>query len=362
MNRFDFYRSGSRGSKSTKRIERVFGASVLAVVLLLGEASSRAGMVLTTQAEKAGFGLKTFATGFSHTGNASTGIGPLGIAFAPGGVVLVGTYPGDLYRLPDDSNGQVARNVVSNTGAASFTGMATVGGKVYENDRSLGYIFQIASNNNFATVSYPIVATPNSFSALNDLKADPANGTLMVSTSKGIFDVNPISGATHLINNHYVDGLAINSAGTVVYGADRNTADPEDGHVLGFNISNGAKVFDFAFPVSEGIDGLALGSGRLQGNIFVNTNSGDLWEVNLTTDAVTLIGFGGSRGDFVEVDPNDGSLLITQSDRILRLYAPTGGGFGSVPEPSTALLLSVGLGAILGYRLLIRGRSLSLNM
>jgi hypothetical protein len=91
------------------------------------------------------------------------------------------------------------------------------------------------------------------------------------------------------------------------------------------------------------IDGSALGTGTLSGNIFVNTNSGTLVELNLATKVQTVIASGGSRGDFVEADPN-GSLLLTQSDSVLRLTAPEGGGFAPLPEPSTLVLSSIFIG------------------
>ena len=85
--------------------------------------------------------------------------------------------------------------------------------------------------------------------------------------------------------------------------------------------------------------------------IFVNTNGGTVVEVNLATKVQTLIASGGSRGDFVTVDPSNNTLLLTQSDRILRL---SGGNFGPVPEASTfvstGLLLLGGLGLLLMAR------------
>jgi hypothetical protein len=59
--------------------------------------------------------------------------------------------------------------------------------------------------------------------------------------------------------------------------------------------------------------------------------------IDLTTSALTMIGMGGSRGDFVTVDPTNDTLLITQTDRILRL---TGAAF--IPEPSSVALMAVG--------------------
>ena len=74
-------------------------------------------------------------------------------------------------------------------------------------------------------------------------------------------------------------------------------------------------------------DGITLGTGVLAGNLFANTNAGTLIEINLATDTQTLIASGGTRGDFVEVDPNNGTLLVSQADRLARLAPPAGGGF-----------------------------------
>ncbi len=71
--------------------------------------------------------------------------------------------------------------------------------------------------------------------------------------------------------------------------------------------------------IATGPDGIALGTGPVAGNLFVNTNGGTVVEVNLKTAAQTIIASGGSRGDFVTVDPNNGTLLLTQTDRIMRL-------------------------------------------
>jgi hypothetical protein len=77
-----------------------------------------------------------------------------------------------------------------------------------------------------------------------------------------------------------------------------------------------------------------------------------LVEVNLATHNRTLIFSGGSRGDLVSVDTNNGSLLITQTDSVLRLTPPAGGGFGSasVPEPGSLGLFFIGLAGFAGVR------------
>lgn len=164
-----------------------------------------------------------------------------------------------------------------------------------------------------------------------------------MSTASGIIDVDPIAKTSKVFQPVRADGLTTD--GTILYGAigDR---------VLGYRISDGVKVFDSGH-IAGGPDGTTLGNGTLAGDIFVNTNAGQLLEYNLIgTPVQTVLGKGGSRGDYVIADPN-GTLLLTQTDRILRLTAPAGGGFGT-PEPGPIALLMAG--GLAGANLLLRHR------
>jgi hypothetical protein len=162
---------------------------------------------------------------------------------------------------------------------------------------------------------------------------DPSDNHLLVASqaTNSILDVNPTahSAVVFLSNVAAPDGLSISPDGKTLYIASGGT------HIVGYDTVTKNLVFDSGSI--NGVDGTALGTGPLAGNIFGNTNFGQLVEVNLTTSAQTLFGTGGTRGDFVTVDPSNGSLLITQTDRILRIN-----GFASVPEPSSLVLLGLG--------------------
>jgi hypothetical protein len=100
------------------------------------------------------------------------------------------------------------------------------------------------------------------------------------------------------------------------------------------------QVFDSG-AIPGGVDGTAVGTGLFSAFVFANANFGQVYEVNLSTQAQTLIATGGSRGDFVTVDPSTNTLLLTQTDRIIRL---TGASFTSVPEPSPVALAGAAAG------------------
>src|SRR5262249_52086748 len=155
----------------------------------------------------------------------------------------------------------------------------------------------------------------------------PTNGHLFAATLNNniIYDIDPVAKTKSVFVNASADGLSVSPDSTILYAAATN------GHILGFNIATKAQVFDSG-AIPGGVDGTAAGVGPIFGQyIFANTNGGQVYEVNLTTLAQTLIATGGSRGDYVTVDPSNSTLLITQTDRIMRL---SGASLVAVPEPS----------------------------
>jgi hypothetical protein len=312
--------------------------AVAALALLGGPA--RADLILTPEAAKEGFKLSTFATGFPNVFN----IGPLGIAFPSSGGVLVTDYPGHVRLFSTDADGQGAKNasLIRTTGFDNAIGMAkTPDGKIYLVQRASQRIQQVSDR------GQAIRNLPINIPFLTGMAANPSNGHLFVSTFE-ILDINPADGTFHVFKGTGADGLSTD--GTTLYAVLGFS------HIVGFRISDGKKVFDSGY-IAGRPDGTALGTGSLAGNIFANTNGGRVVEINLATLEQTLIATGGSRGDFVSVDPN-GTLLLTQTDRIERLTAPQGSGFGAVPEPGTLMLAGMGLASLLAYGWRRRNRRL----
>jgi hypothetical protein len=289
-------------------------------------------LTLTAAGTSQGFSLTTFATGFPNSPASGNGnAGPLGIAFTSSGGVLVADLPGNVRLFPTDTDGQNAGSVTpgANYGSDNALGLARVGSTFYMTEQNAGRVVQI--NSDGTPTANTILTGLNS---PNGLVANPTNGHLFVDDPGNgrILDLNPITKTfTVLASNVFGDGLTTD--GTTVYVATVNK-------IFGYRISDGTLTYTSpTITVANGgsLDGTSLGFGSLAGNIFVNTNDGNVYEVNLTTNSVLNIAMGGSRGDFVAPDPN-GTLLLTQTDTVFRLTAPSGGGFVPTPEPPSMVM------------------------
>jgi hypothetical protein len=265
------------------------------------------GLTVTAAGRAAGFSLTTFATGFPVVSN----IGPLGMVFPASGGVLVSDSSGNVRRFLSDTDGQNAATVPpvsgASSGAGTTSGLARVGANLYLMMSGLNHIAQINDDGTLRNVMAKGTAPLG-------VAVNPVNGHLFVSSfNSKIYDVNPVTGSASVFLNVSADGLAFDPTSGILYAAARGNT-----RVEGFNVTTKALVYDSG-TIPGGPDGIALGTGPVAGNLFVNTNGGTVVEVKLATAAQTVIASGGSRGDFVTVDQNNGTLLLTQSDRIMRL-------------------------------------------
>jgi sugar lactone lactonase YvrE len=311
------------------------------LIFVIATAQTRANLTLTPDGVAQGLSLSTFLTGIPTDG----GIGPLGIAVNSNGTVLVADLPGNVRLLPNDSDGQVATpaQVAQNYGFANATALAQVGSHVYMTRQNVSTVVEINQN---GTLNQLITT---GVSVATGMVANPFTGHLYVSTLAigEIWDVNPVTKTKTLFNNGSADGLSLSLDGSVLYGVSRDNLTL--GHILGWNTSNGAQVFDSGF-IPGSPDGLALGTGAFAGLVFANTNDGHVVEVNLNTLVQTTIAEGGSRGDFVTVDPLSDTLLLTQTDSIVRLHGAT----FTTPEPSSLMIALGALTLIAGMRVFSR--------
>lgn len=303
--------------------------------------AAHADLTLTAAGVADGFNLTVFASGFVDSSGNGTGVGPTGVGFTSDGGVTVNSYAtNQVIKFGSDTNGQtVSANGTAYSGLSSPIGAITTGGTVYVVNQGTGTI------NSLNTDGSPNLGTPvaSGLGTLTGAVASPTAGHAFVSSSLGILDINLSTGTyTVFANLSGPDGLSVSPDGSTLF-AEGNGVEGTSGHVYGYNISTGAVTFDSGFISTA--DGSAVAGGTLAGNVFVNTNSGNLYEVNETTLATTLIASGGSRGDIVTVDPN-GSLLLSQSTSIVRLSLPAGATFTDAPEPASMALLGVGMAAI----------------
>ncbi len=309
------------------KIQQLFASAALLAATLYVAPSANAGMVLTTAGSNAGFGLSTFASNFPSTGYCC---GPLGIAFLGNGNVMVTDYPGHV-RVMSNTDGQDASNVTPvTTSFDNAIGLTSMGGTIYMSSQ-LGFIYQM---NNDGTIASTL---NNTIAGTTGITNDGTN--LFADGSGGIYTVSPTTGSATLFRSGGFDGLSVDLGSGILY------ASASDNHIRGFRLSDAVEVFDSGY-ISDGPDGVAVGHGSLAGNLYINTVSGVLYQYNLATTALTALTHGGSRGDFVTVDPTNGSLLLTQTDSILRLTAPEGGSFSEAPEPGTVLTMLAGLGVL----------------
>jgi WD40 repeat protein len=302
---------------------------------------ARANLTLTAAGVSNGFKLETSSSGYTDSNHNGTGVGPLSIGFSADGGTIVSYYNDNslvLYKT-DANNQTVSGNGTVIKGFPTTTGIVTVGGQIYAADQGAGSIIRLNPNGTHnGTVT-------TGLGPATGMAVNPVTGHIYVSNLSGtIFNVDPSTGAkvpfiTGIKDSYAPDGLSVSPDGKILFGEVNQ-------HILGYDTSTGKQVFDSGLiPLA---DGTAAATGQLAGNLFVNTNDGKVYQVNEQTLGRTLIASGGSRGDLVSVDPNDNSLLLSQSNSIERLTLPAGSAFASnpgsvaVPEPASLGLLGVG--------------------
>jgi hypothetical protein len=303
-------------------------ALAVAAVLLVANGPAQAGLMLTPAGVADGFTLSTYASG----GGAST---YEFIAAAPvsSANLAVVDFQNGFLRLYPDVNGQTPASALSSQALSGVVNIANAGGKTYAAVQGGGFS-QVSSS-----LALTPVSVPNYAHDLG-LAGNPVTGHLLAAGSlsgvAGLYDINPLTGASTLINAAFrYDGVSVSPDGTTVY-AELN------GHVVAYNIATHAVVFDFTS--SHGPDGTgAISGGPFNGFVIVNNNDGTVSLLNPTGTIETIIASGGSRGDFTSPDTNTGTLLLSEFGSSFRLGAPGGGTFGAPPGPAVPEPTSIAL-------------------
>ena len=301
---------------------------------------AKADLTLTAIGIADGFSLSVFAKNFTPSGFCC---GPLGIATNSDGNVMVQSWGDATIKIFNDVDGQDATAPLSSvafTNGVYGSAFANSGGTVYATHASDSVSIEQLNNNGTINQTF----APGS--GKGGLWA--ANGLLYSAGFGNIWETNPITHATHIIvAGADVDGVSVSPDGKTVYGAAA-------GHVFGWNIATGILVFTSDFIGSPDGTGIIEGASIFAGYIISNNNDGTVALINPTTGHFDIIAAGGSRGDYVGLDGNNGSLFLTQTSTVDRLSCGPGCFFvppPQVPEPSTITLFGL---AVVGVAIIRR--------
>jgi hypothetical protein len=290
-------------------------------------------------------------------------IGPLGIIVRNDAKVLVTEVNGNvsLYAIDTPFSGPAqlasAAALQHSYGSANTLGLAVVykpstPKRYFMAQQSLGRVVEIDSTGGIITPT----TTNGSLACATGLCGYPPNGSISANVGKlyvssclgSVYEIDP-SGLPPWpptqVTAQSADGIAITPSGRYMM-----TADSTGFHVIDLTLPYPSSPV-YSVAVNSG-DGITIGQGDcLDGKAYVNSNDGNIYEVTYdtnTSNATELeppsgtqiplsVASGGSRGDFIAVDPRMycvgnvkrwPSMLITQSDRIVRLDPPNAGWFG----------------------------------
>jgi hypothetical protein len=254
-----------------------------------------------------GFGLSTFAT--TNPGDAGCCNGPFGIGVNSAGNVLVGTGAGPLYVFKDVDGQTPATALFTQIGNTSTHAFTSSGGTVYG---AVGGDY--VSFNLDGTVANPNVFPKLAGDAFLGMWTNPVNGHIVANSAIGLVDINPATGDFFVITGSTGDGVSVSPDGKTAYS--------EQGSINGYAIApGGAQVFSaggFSSPDGTGV----ISGGTFNGDIIVNDNFGNISLLDPIIKLSTEIATGGTRGDYTQVDTNNGSLLLDYSDIVARLTCP----------------------------------------
>jgi len=311
-------------------------ATCTALLSLAIAAPVNASLTLTPQGISDGFTLSTFLSGYTP----ST-YGPLAQGVLNGKVIAPsaftgGSFTGTVYVFNDVDNQTLSDAITSSpytaqTGNPQFA-MTTAGGQVYGAQAFGGVYEHFSSNGTFTPI--PNLQSDGLTSFLG-MWTDPVNQHIISASEMGLVDIDPVAGTFKVIvPGLFPDGVSVSPNGQVAYVAISNG-------IGAYSISTGASL-NF-WGVGHGTDGTGvITGGKFNGDIVVNNNDGTVGLLDPTNGNYSTIADSGTRGDWVSLDTNNGSLFLSQTEQIDRLTCDNCT-FGTIPEPASFDLLGAGI-------------------
>ncbi len=311
------------------------------IVGLSLSAPAHAALTLTAAGIADGFSLTTVVGGFFGT------YGPLGEAILPNGNFVTGSASTDRIYVFKDIDGQTLSSALSATPYTFQTGnpqyvMATVGGQAYGAQVQGGAFVKFANDGSFA----PIPGLTG-LAAYYGMWGNTTNGHLIASSNQGLVDIDPVAGTFRVVNaGVFPDGVTVSADGKTIYAEVAS-------NINSYDAATGAFIRTYSGG-GHGPDGTgAISGGTFSGDLIVNNNDGTVTLLDTTSGVETIIASGGTRGDFVSPDTNNGTLFLSQYDQIARLSCGEDCSIGGtppppppIPEPTSAALLAFGLAGL----------------
>ncbi len=244
------------------------------------------------------FTVNAFATGI---GDSHAGVGPMAILSLADGSIL--------------ASGGAKRNLlyhVAKTGGSSVLPMATLPHPIFALAMDpLGRVWAATGGGPLLQLDPQTGSILGQFgdSITQAVVSDPVSGKIFVSSGNGIESFDPTTSEFKHFSDQRVGSLAIGPDGRL-WGARW----PARGSLLRFHEDGKAETM---LQLNATVDSLAFGKAGTdyEGLLFVSSNSGQLFLIDVNTRQSLVLARGGTRGDIVTVG-TDGRVFVSQSHQI----------------------------------------------